>query len=356
MSKESLAAQKALSKAIKERVFDPVYYLHGEDDFRKEEAARQLIEAAVDPTTRDFNLDVRRAAELDGEQLASLLATPPMMAERRVVVLREIDAMKKDARASLDRYLEHPAPDLVLVLVAAGGEKAKVDKALAGRTTAVEFEPLDERQIPQWIERHVVAELGTTIAPEAAALLQEAIGSDLHLLRAELDKLASYTSGAPIDEHAVADVVGVHRGQTLGALLDAVLARDAAHALAILPQVLQQPKTSGVSIVMAITTNVLALAWARAQLDRGLAQSRLFGELMGLLKSAPWVLVGRAWGEAVKSWCDNVGKWSAPALDRALDALLTADMALKESRVSSEEDLLATLVLSMCAPAERRAA
>jgi DNA polymerase-3 subunit delta len=48
----------------------------------------------------------------------------------------------------------------------------------------------------------------------------------------------------------------------------------------------------------------------------------------------------------------------AGALDRALALLLSADVALKETKLSSEEQLLATLVLSLCAlaHAERRAA
>ena len=344
----SLAAQRALFKAIKERAFDPVYYLYGEDDFLKEEAAKRLVEVAVDPATRDFNLDVRRAPQLEPEALASLLATPPMMADRRVVVVRELDAMKKDTRAALDGYLKAPASDTVLVLVAAGGEKAKADKALADRTTAVEFPPLTPDRVPKWIEHRVTTELGTTIEPAAAALLQSAAGSDLHLLRAELDKLASFTNGAPIDEGAVSAVVGVRRGETLGDLLDRVLARDAGGALALVPHVLELPKTTGVYVVMALTVNVLALAWARSALDRGLAPGRLFGELMALLKGAAWLPVSRPWGEAVRSWCDTVGRWSAASLDHALDALLAADVALKESRVSSEEEILATLVLSLC--------
>jgi DNA polymerase-3 subunit delta len=43
-------------------------------------------------------------------------------------------------------------------------------------------------------------------------------------------------------------------------------------------------------------------------------------------------------------------------LDRALQVVLEADVALKESRVSSDEQLLATVILSLCAADERSAA
>src|SRR5512146_2973350 len=125
-----------LKSAIESRTFEPVYYLHGEDDYLKEDTLRRVIDAAVDPSTRDFNLEVRRATELDAETLGSLLDTPPMMADRRVVVLRDVAALKKDARAMLDRYLKSPASDLVLLLVAPAGSKS--DKTLESKSVPVD--------------------------------------------------------------------------------------------------------------------------------------------------------------------------------------------------------------------------
>src|SRR5687768_12645383 len=132
--------EKALRKAIRAHgPFEPVYYLHGADDYLKEDALRDLLASAVDPSTRDFNLDIRSAAELDPEALGSLLATPPMMAERRVVVLRDVQAMKKDARTALERYLAQPASDLLLVMVAPAGESKRGDDDLRARSCPVEF-------------------------------------------------------------------------------------------------------------------------------------------------------------------------------------------------------------------------
>lgn len=341
---------RAFRRALQARQFERVYYLFGEDDFLKERAARELADAAVDPATRDFNLDVRAAADLEGAALGSLLGTPPMMAERRLVVVRDVGALRRDARQALDRYLARPAEDIVLVLVAPGGEKAKPDKALVERTCAVDFAPLSEDRVARWIVHHASTELGATISAEAASLLQQAVGNDLPALAAELDKLASYTSGAPIDEGAVSAVVGVRRGETLGDFLDRVARRDAAAALDLLPHILAQPKTTAVSVVMALSTQFLALAWADAMRAGGTPTFRLEGELFGFLKSGGSVFTGRPWGEAVKAWAAAVDQWDAASLDGALDALLTADIALKETRVSSDAQVLATLVLALCTP------
>jgi DNA polymerase-3 subunit delta len=44
-----------------------------------------------------------------------------------------------------------------------------------------------------------------------------------------------------------------------------------------------------------------------------------------------------------------VDQWTPAQLDRALAALLAADCALKESRVSTEEQVLMSAVLELCA-------
>jgi len=340
---------KAFQTAVQQKQFASAYYLHGVEEYRKEEALRHLIAAAVDPATRDFNLDQRRGADLDAESLASLLAMPPMMAERRVVVIRDVTALRKDARGALDKYLRAPAPDLLVVLTAPA--EAKADKALSDRAVSVACEPLTGAQLPKWIVTHVEKHLGTRISSGAVELLQDAVGSDQAQLAIELDKLASYCVGREIDEQAVADIVGVRRDETAGRLLDAVAMRDSALALSILPGVLQQPKSGAVPLVMALTTQTLALAIGRA---RGVSAARASQEYFALLRSGSSNLTGRAWGEAASAWARASGKWSAADLDYALEVLLQTDFALKTSRVSSDEQVLATAIFAMCSGAAHR--
>lgn len=347
------AGEKALHAALKKRVFDHVYYFFGDDDYLKDTRVREFIQAAVDPATRDFNFETRRGADVDAEVLDSLLSTPPMLAERRVVVIRDVEKLKKDARVALDAYLERPASDLALVLVSAAG--VKMDRGLAGRSTAVEFAPLTGDRVPKWVTYQAETVLGRTISPDAVALLVEAVGDDLSQLAMELEKLASYAT-AVIDEAAVSHVVGVRRGESLGDLLNAVAARDATTALALLPGVLQQPKMNAVLIGMHLTTQTLALSYGEATRARGTPSRALYTEFMSLLKETG-AFPGRPWGEAVNAWSRYSEHWSADALDAALEALLVADEAFKETKISSDEQLLGSLVLALCgAGAVRHAA
>jgi DNA polymerase-3 subunit delta len=348
-------AQRALRDAIKQRSFAPAYLLHGDDDYQKTMATRELVEGAIDPATRDFNLEYLRGQELDAETLGSHLSTPPMMAERRVIVVRDVTALKKDARAMLDRYLARPAGDLLLILIAAGG--AKPDKGLIASTTGVEYAPLTGDRIPKWIVYYVEQELKTRITPEAVTLLQEAAGTDLAQLKVELDKLGSFAADGAIDEAAVSAVVGVRPGETFGALLDAVARRDAVAALALVPAVLEQPKNNGVTTIMALGVQALAIGWARAGRDRGVTAGRISPALYDLLREVGSVYTGRSWTEAVRAWAHAMEHWSIADVDAALDALLAADCALKGPRLGSDEQVLSSLVLALCgASRPRRAA
>jgi DNA polymerase-3 subunit delta len=344
---------RALKSALEQRTFDRVYLFHGDDDYLKEEKIRALIDRATDPGTRDFNLEVRRASESDAGSLGLALDSLPMMADRRVVILRDVTALKKDARATLNKYLTQPAADTLLVLVAGAGTKP--DAALLDAATAIDFKPLNDSDLAKWVVHHA-STIGVPISARAAELLCGATGNDLALLAGEIDKLRSYTNGAEIDDAAIEAIVGVRHGETLGDLLDLVARRDSVSAIALLERVLAQPKTTGVSIVMALTTQTLAIGWLLAARDRGLAQHQFERELFGLLKENPSSVAGRPWGEAVKAWVHAVRHWDNTSIDRAVSLLLAADIALKDTRISSEEQLLTSLLLAMTAGASRRAA
>lgn len=348
---------KALKSALESGRFEPVYLLHGADDYLKEDKVRAIVARATDPSTRDFNLEVLRGAELDVAALATALEALPLLAERRVVVLREPGAMKKPVRERLDRHLASPPPEVLLLLVAPAAAKADTALTSHARVAAVEFKPLADGDLLKWIDHQARTVCGTTIAPDAAELLAAYGGNDLALLAGELQKLASYAGGAEIGRDAIDAVTGVRPGRTLGDLLDLAASRDTMGAMALVEEVLSQPKQSAVTMVMALAAQVLAVGWGVAARARGLPVGRLEGEFFSLLKEGGSVYTGRPWGEAVKCWARAVPKWSAADIDRALPHLLAADSALKDTKVSSEAQIVTSLLLAITPPrAQRRAA
>ncbi|HVZ49623.1 MAG TPA: DNA polymerase III subunit delta [Gemmatimonadaceae bacterium] len=341
-----LAAIDALDDAVARGTPAPVYLFHGDNDFLKEEKLRDVVTRLSDPATRDFNVDAFRGAETDAGRLSHALDALPMMAARRVVVVRDVAALKKDARAALDRYLDRPSPETVLLLVAQAGWKP--DASIMGRAMSVAFAALDGSAALKWIATRAAA-AGGGIAPDAAKLLLAATGPDLSMIEGELHKLRDFSANGAISAQDVAAVVGVSAGKTTTDLIDLVCARDGLAAAGLVPAVMRQPKASAVGIVMSLTAHLLGIGQVlvdRANRVAPRQQAANLYAMMGEARSAP---VGRPWSEAVGAMTRHADRWDCPGVDHALMLLAGADSALKEAGVSSDEQVLSTLVMSMCA-------
>ena len=338
---------------IKERAFAPAYLFWGDDEWRKDAALRELLRGAVDPASRDFNLDQLRGPDLDADSVGTLLGTPPMMADRRVVVIRDVSGMKRPARAALDRYLAKPSADMVLALTVPSGTKPEA--ALTNRCFSLQINAVSGEELAKWIVRQTSEKFGAQITPEAVSLLQSAVGEDAGALMMELDKAASYVLGGTIDKAAIENVVGVRHGETSGDLLDAVAARDVTQAVALVAPVLALPKTTGVGLAMALSTQTAALGWGAAQRAKGVPLNRLAKEYFDLLKRTG-AFPGRPWGEAAAAWTRYAPQWTVDEAERGLRAILRADERLKDTRASNDEQVLSSLVLELCTSSEQRRA
>jgi DNA polymerase-3 subunit delta len=346
-----------LLRSLKKGALDPVYLLHGDEDVLKDEAIRALLAVAV-ATNRDFNLDSRAAADLSPESFHALVNTPPMLAERRGVVVRGIEQLgkrKSKLRDEILRYLSSPSPTTLLILVAAAGEDPDAELLRAG--TPVSCDGLAAERVPRWL-LHRAAALNVTLEPAAAELLRDAVGNDLSALARELEKLAALAGGRgpdrPVTAADVSSLVGVRKGETVYDLIDAALARQAARAAQLVEPVLEQAGMSGVRILSLLGTHLVGTALARAERDRGVSESRLTGVLSNQMYAArPYGL--RSWKEEAARWSRWSALWTRDELRRALRAALAADTALKNARISDERGVVTQLVLGF-APAKREAA
>ena len=91
----------------------PVYYLMGEEDYYINELGEFLTNTLLKPEERDFNLDIVYGADTTIAQVVELAQAYPMMADRRVVVVREAQALR--SLDALEDYLKQPNPTTVLV-------------------------------------------------------------------------------------------------------------------------------------------------------------------------------------------------------------------------------------------------
>ncbi len=335
-------------RALKKGDLAPAYYFHGDVDLLKQEALADLLAAALDPSTRDFNFDRRRAADLTADEFATLALTPPMLAARRVLVVDEVEdlALRRSralaARAAILDYLGRPARETLLVLVASAGEK--LDAEVARACTAVAFDPLPPERLARWM-RHRAKGEGLELEDAAAALLHEAVGGDLAQLAAEIAKLGVAAAGRAATVKDVEELVGVRQGRTAHDFVDAVTARKFTDALDMIPGLLETPGASGVRLVMALGTALTGVALARALLDRGSAAAAR-GHLLDIIKrTRPFG--ARRYGEEANRWIGDARAWTAPRLEAALSELMRADRRLKSASLADETKIVTDVVLAM---------
>lgn len=321
------------------------FFLHGDDELRKGEAARALVERHVDPSTRDFNLDRLRASEVDLEDLASLLATPPMMAEWRVVLLTETEALASSSRARelVVGHAEDPPPGLALILVAAipDGSKARFYRDLKRVTTSVEFEEISQNDVPGWLMDRARTRLGTPMDEEAARALGAAVGTDLGILAQELEKLSGMVDeGETLTlEHVEAAGTRLPK-QDRWNWFDLVGERKFDEALASLRTLLAQQGESGVGLAIGLGRHLLRIG-AGVEGGRSAVEELLPRHLRGWL--APKL-------------ASQARAWSSEEVEEALTGLLRVDRQLKASGFSDEALLEQWLLERMVAGGEESAA
>ncbi|MBI3981359.1 MAG: DNA polymerase III subunit delta [Gemmatimonadetes bacterium] len=323
----------------------PVYYLTGSEEILKDELVAAIVNAALDPQDRDFNLDIRTAGDLDGESLHALVETVPMLAERRVVVIRGLEQWRKGAKVweVLGRYLRSPSATTVLVLLHATEEP---DAEILSASTHVVLEPLSGDDLHRWARAHVAA-AGVRLEPAALAHLLRAVGDDLAHVQAEIEKLAgAIGDDRPVTVDDVAQFVGVRHGETLEDWVTAVLQRDVVRAVRLVDLVLPQPGITGVRMITALGTELVGVRLARALADHGLSGRRLEQALLAELRQArpPGA---RSWADLASSWTAAISRWTGADLDYAIEAALETDTALKSTTVSDEGGLLRGFILGL---------
>ncbi len=332
--RSSTIAPAQILTRIRQGDLSPLYFFHGTEDLEKEEVLKALIDAAVDPAARAFNLDVLHAEDLDVADAVNRTVAFPMMAARRMVVIKRIDRLPEPAAGALLPLIQAPPETTVLALTAEmfDGRK-KLFTHLRKSAVSVEFKPPYENEIPEWIRRRVEA-TGKQIEPEAVHLLHINVGAQPRDLANELEKLAVHTAGRKTITHDdVEQVVGALRGATIFELADAVGRGQPGPALAGLKRLSEQGEPP-VRIVAMLIRHIAILRKARWLQGHRLSRT----ELAGRLKVPPFFLSG---------YMDQAARFDDRALWEAYGALLDADDRLK-SRSRTPLVTLSRLIYDLC--------
>lgn len=316
------------------------FLLESDEEFLREEAARDLIERHIDPATRDFNLDQLRGTDLDPETFVSICHTPPMMAEWRVVVVRDAQALAANARvrSAVQTVLDKPVPGLALILVAQLPDRgrAKFWDTVASAATVMRIARPGPNELPDWLIQRA-ADAGMTLEPAAARALAAATGAELGVLTRELDKLRDFAGDRDrITRADVEALVGHVPHVNRWDWIDTVGERRFDRARHDLPALLDAGE-NGVGLVIGLGTHLLRLGIAVAGGERALQQA--------LPPNQRWL---------ARRLPRQARGWTTATIDAALDDLLRADRLLKSAPLTDRR-ILEELLLRFQGRAARAA-
>jgi DNA polymerase-3 subunit delta len=171
----------------------PVYLIHGDESLLVEDAWGRVSRKALGNAMAQFNEELFRARENTAADVLASCHTLPVMADRRVVLVREINFWKAGEQAGLLPYVEAPNPSTCLILVSQEKLDGRSKLVAAVRKSGVVIEARHPygRELMQRVHG-LAKDTGKKLDQDAADLLLDLAGKDLQGLKMQVEKLALY--------------------------------------------------------------------------------------------------------------------------------------------------------------------
>jgi DNA polymerase III subunit delta len=235
----------------------------------RDRALEQIRDLAIPPECRDFNLNVYHGKDAKVQELLDTARTFPVFAARRLLILKDVDALAATDLEAFLPYLKDPAPETVLLCTADkfdGRRKFFQDFKKCG--AVFEFKKIYDNQLPAFVREQARAS-GRSFTEEGLALFCRRVGVNLREVHGELVKLFAYVGDSKlVDVAEVRAIVVDSRIDSIFDLTDAIGGGKAQQALGLLQRLLAE---GGVPLVLlAMITRHFRQLWKiRELLDHG---------------------------------------------------------------------------------------
>ena len=187
----------AFFDALKAGDIAPLYLLEGTEEYIKSQALARLCQLTLPAGMEAMNLT--ELTNPTADELIAAAETLPFLSERRLVIVRECDALTTAKKAddtkadAIAVYLGKQSPATCLIFTVKGKADArkKLYTALKKQARMVDFSPMGDMEAANWAARSMKA-LGKRMDTATAQKLIFNVGNDAALLKQEMEKLARY--------------------------------------------------------------------------------------------------------------------------------------------------------------------
>lgn len=236
----------------------PVYYLHGEEGYFIDKILGMLDAPGVvlQPGEEAFNRAVLYGPEANASKVVNECRSFPVMANRRLVILKEAHRMAKPEVEKLATYVQQPVPSTVLVMAFKDrkvGLPKKAVEAMGKKGVNFHAKKLYERDVQQWVD-NLLQETGVEVDSGIAQILVANLGLNLNLIENELEKMLIYlkaTQQAKLSKGFVYEMINVDKEFNVFELIGALSQKQTYRAHLIIDRLTQNTKINPPTVVVS---------------------------------------------------------------------------------------------------------
>jgi len=223
----------------------------------------------LDPGTRDFNLDLLYANETTVEKVLNIAGSFPMMAERRVIVVKDIQHFKPNELKHLASYTTQPSKTSTLILTLVSRKvSGKWFKQIIDHAWSINCRKLYDNEVPIWVEKYLRTQK-MEIEKPAIQLLQAQVGNSLLNLVNELEKIQiNIHPRRNITLADVQNVTSISKQYNIFELCNSVGEKKFSRSIAILNKLLEQGE-SPTGMVIQLTRHFVSLLKIKESIRQG---------------------------------------------------------------------------------------
>lgn len=279
-------------KELKDKKFDAVYFLHGDESFFIDKITDFIENNALPESEKSFNQTILYGKDTTSANIIAQAKRFPMMTEKQVVIVKELNQLddwgKEDAFVFWEKYLNKPLTSTILVLAykhKTFNKTTKLYKLLEKKATVIETKKIYENQVATWATNYA-SEKKYKLEPKAAQMLTEAVGADLSRLAGEIDKLMlNIKQTDTIKEEDVEKFIGISKEYNIFELQKALIEKNALKATKILNYWEANPKKQPLIPTLAMLFGFFAKVFLIVD-----EKNKSDAELATSLKLNPYVL------------------------------------------------------------------
>lgn len=244
---------------FKKGVLSPVYIIYGEEKYLQDDLIDRILKMTINPAMKDFNLDIFYASEADVEKIINVARSFPMMDERRVIVVKDIQDFKPTELKHLTNYFQNISRSSCMVLTSSQKKiSGRLTNQAAAQVVTIDCRAFYDSEVPGWIQNYLKAK-NVEIESQAIYLLHAQVGNSLLNLVNELEKvLINIHPRTKITLADIQAITSVSKQFNVFELCNAAGSKNFPRTIAILNRLLQQGD-SATGMIIQLTRHFIHL-------------------------------------------------------------------------------------------------